>query len=525
MLLKKQKGLVAVEEGSDDHQEDYLTALPCPLLCNILSFLPTKEAVKTSVLSSTWRNVWTTPENLILDAENFLNTQQYSYTNTSHLSETLRFNLKHNRSRAFFRNVNAYFSRLITHLHSNDHPNHKIAKLRVYFTFRRGSYGCNDLARWIAIALDKKVDEIDLRFSETHELSAPYDRGGLLLFPCEVLCNKEPFARAFVNSGLKCVRLAHCVLAPHPAFNPGFVTVTTLNLVEVDLVCGEHVGIVLASCHSLEWLGFSKCYNMEYLRIEDPSCQKLRHLNVNLCYKLEAIVVRSSSLESMEYTGTVFMIDTMFDTPKLKTFSSRMIVGIDPEKDMLRYYKLSSDLPQLETLFLEYTCHMNHHVLFNTMPNMIVPTFPNLRHLIVTKEAVYQQNSWWIEVVLKGCPILTRFDINLWTHMKLFEVELRETRSFLHPCPHSNLKEVTITGIRGDQSEIAVAVYLLQNATQLQKMTIDPRRRVYLGNGKWRNSQVCETWSNGGRHRLHHLLYQEAQRLSSPVKLFFRCQQ
>ncbi|XP_020994877.2 F-box/LRR-repeat protein At4g14103-like [Arachis duranensis] len=510
MQRKKQKEGV-VEEGGD---QDYLTALPAPILCNILSFLTTREAAKTSVLSSTWRNIWKTPNNLVLDAHNFLNPQQDAITNISHHSSaTSRFILKCDRTWAFLNRVNLYLLRL-----SQFDPNFrsKIERLSLYFTFRRGGHGCHDLAQWIGFALDRKVDEIDLCFSESHELSAP-SYGGLLLFPCEVLLNKE---FAFVNSCLKHVRLAHCALAPHPAFNPGFATITTLDLEKVDLVGGEQVQVLLASCHSLEWLRLSECHNMGHLKIEYPSCQKLRHLSVNLCHKLKALVLRSSSLESMEYTGTWYMIETMFDTPNLKSFSCRMVLGSDQGGEMSQYSRLAIDLPQLQTLFLE--CYCMTYVPVNTMANSIVPTFPNLRHLIITKEAVHQQNFCWIEIVLKGCPILTRLDLNIWTHMK-FHVEFRET-SWLQACPHSNLKEVTITGIRGHQSEIEIAVYLLQNARQLQKMIIDPRRRVYLGNGKWSSSQVCQTWNNGGRHRLHHLLYQQAQHLSSPVKFFFCCQ-
>ncbi|KAM0879975.1 hypothetical protein ACQ4PT_033856 [Festuca glaucescens] len=47
---------------------DRLTSLPEGLKCNILSRLNVQEAVRTSILSSTWRNAWTTmPEILLCD--------------------------------------------------------------------------------------------------------------------------------------------------------------------------------------------------------------------------------------------------------------------------------------------------------------------------------------------------------------------------------------------------------------------------------------------------------------------------
>jgi len=82
---------------------------------------------------------------------------------------------------------------------------------------------------------------------------------------------------------------------------------------------------------------------------------------------------------------------------------------------------------------------------------------------------------------------------------------------------HEHLKEVVITGIRGFSSEIEIAIYLLRNATRLEKMTIDPSAKVYLGKGKWDHGDVLGNWSKAGRKRFHKHLNQEAN--SSAVEL------
>ncbi|KAH9803229.1 putative FBD-associated F-box protein [Citrus sinensis] len=60
---RKSRKSVAIKLG-----HDRISSLTDSVLCNILSFLPTDNAVGTSILSSRWRHVWTSLHTLLFDA-------------------------------------------------------------------------------------------------------------------------------------------------------------------------------------------------------------------------------------------------------------------------------------------------------------------------------------------------------------------------------------------------------------------------------------------------------------------------
>ncbi|KAF3788900.1 putative F-box/FBD/LRR-repeat protein [Nymphaea thermarum] len=59
--------LRCLEDGSGRGPEDRLSALPDPLIQLILSFLPTNESARTSVLARRWLHLWTFIPNLHLE--------------------------------------------------------------------------------------------------------------------------------------------------------------------------------------------------------------------------------------------------------------------------------------------------------------------------------------------------------------------------------------------------------------------------------------------------------------------------
>ncbi|ESW25819.1 hypothetical protein PHAVU_003G068100 [Phaseolus vulgaris] len=390
---------------------------------------------------------------------------------------------------------------------SNVEQVQKIYKLSVYFTFGNNTYGSTDLDEWIRFAIKKNVEEIDLCLLE--EENQPTNDASLHVFPCDIVGNEGASGK---KSFLKCLRLAHCVLAPHMSYNHGFSTLTTMELFQVDLKSEVHLQILLSSCSNLQWLGFSECYNMENLRIENPFCQKLKYLNVSLCQQLKKLVLHTTSLETLEYKGRE--VEFVFDAPRLDAFYSLVSDSTACHKELWPILRLPTDLPHLKTLIMQCSCFMGE-VMKIRLPAL---TFPCLRHLEVIKVATLRQDLDWVAIILKTCPILRRLELHLRTY---FCIDDEVSESGWPPrFSHEHLKEVVITGIRGHSSEIEIAIYLMRNATALEKMTIDPSAKVYLGKGKWDHEDVLGNWSKEGREKVHKLLNQEAN--SSAVELLIK---
>ncbi|KAF7825787.1 F-box/FBD/LRR-repeat protein [Senna tora] len=88
LLIKLHKSYSVMAESvskgwkKDDRgvSDDRLSDLPDSLLCHILSFLPTKQVVATSILSNRWRPLWQYTPSFDFDFEDYIHTQIRQYS-------------------------------------------------------------------------------------------------------------------------------------------------------------------------------------------------------------------------------------------------------------------------------------------------------------------------------------------------------------------------------------------------------------------------------------------------------------
>ncbi|XP_020871986.1 F-box/FBD/LRR-repeat protein At1g51370-like [Arabidopsis lyrata subsp. lyrata] len=115
------------------HEEDRLSQLPEPLISEILCQLSTKDAVRTSVLSTRWRNLWQSVPGLDLDSGTFS-------TFDAFVSFADRF---------FYSHKESWIRKLRVNIHNSSHSKsfpirwidavstHRIQHLDVHFAFGR----------------------------------------------------------------------------------------------------------------------------------------------------------------------------------------------------------------------------------------------------------------------------------------------------------------------------------------------------------------------------------------------------
>ncbi|XAR65165.1 hypothetical protein NMG60_11009178 [Bertholletia excelsa] len=489
-----------------EDEEDRLSQLPCNVLSSIFSHLTAREAVRTSVVSTKWRYLWTRClSHITLDVDNMLDQEEFSNPDSLREVEFQKLIVPWKRMLAFLSAADQFVRGLS--------PDHKIERFKVYFSFYRNKYG-GYLDRWISFAISRGVEELELDLLEVdHYLAVPV-RGRIYDFPCDHLIN---------DGNIRQTNLL------------GFNTLKILYLRWVDLRSNDHVSNLLSSCPMLEWLSLHECAGLHCLRIVHPSCARLQYLNVCQCVGLNAIEVRGINIEKFEYKGC--RIDFVFnEVTQLKTVFSHLVQWRMDACDVLTIPSLLNSLPHVETWLLFCSFCKKAELLPHEFP-----TFSKLKTLSIVEIATSQRDLSRLATFLKAFPSLERLELH-----HLFYDDLPRgwvQTSFLSPfyeikqlclcylsqlhtlhsleeegemkrvagCPHERLREVLITGAIGHVHEIEIAVCLLKNAVLLEKMTIDPRPRYYTGEGEWDVAQARGSWMTHGRKKVVECIRSEAR--------------
>lgn len=403
--------------------KDRISALPDALVCHILSFLETKKAVSTSVLSRRWKNLWKSVPILDLDMLDMLDFDE----------EELKI-----------KEACADFGTFVDGVLSSRDNSLDIQ------SFRLGFYLSNDnrdqIDGWIQTAIRHNAVKLDL-YVENED-------SNLFQLPKCVFTSKT-------LEHLKLKSLDYIIYRP-----PTSGCFPSLKFLHIEASPNQE---------SMENL-FSQCPVLEDLTLD---LDETRLKNLNICApKLKRLRVDMITNIFVNYSCNLFVnapelenlhlhIDDLLNCP---LENAKSIVEADiavlfcEEKEGPALFNpvnaLLTQISRVKYLSLSAPC-------FEACD---LPAFDSLNKL---KLALHCYNWEFLGVILKISPNLEDLVLDYET---LSFKECREHQwnppEFVPICLSSHLKTISIKAFKGGRVEMEVAEYLLKNGRSLNKMTI-----------------------------------------------------
>ncbi|KAF7070431.1 hypothetical protein CFC21_075955 [Triticum aestivum] len=274
-----------------------LTNLPTDILCSILSQLPIKEAVRTSILSEQWKCLWHHHPNLVFTLSSMLPIPR---------TLPLTPNDDELRKHEFTQRVDAVLQQ-----HSG------VGVENVQFRAPFEDDQRDQINRWVNFAIASKAKQLIFDFLTASPMRPPYN------FDLRLLDDSN-------SLHLRCKTLFR--------FSQG------TNITDDDLQ------LLVSSCCVLELLGIASCRMLTRVQLSHPS-NPLKHLHVHDCRLLQAMELNFGLVE-LEYSGPSILL-----SPPGTLLLKNMCIELNDMCPSLEYIftKLDNNVPRLEMLTLHCT--------------------------------------------------------------------------------------------------------------------------------------------------------------------------
>ncbi|WZZ38611.1 hypothetical protein YC2023_034870 [Brassica napus] len=404
--------------------EDMISSLPEPLLCHILSFLTTEQAVQASVLSSRWRHIWRWVPRLELDSSDFTDNQACGYF----IDKFLAFQGK---------NYLREFKLTIDH----------------------------DIFGGDASLYEPCLSKVDMRKLERFQVENTFGPVSFDDFPtpltlsvCEALvCLKLHYVR--LNDDLKslslpCLKIMFLEDVVMPSDAAAEALISCSPVLEVLKICLSKDDFVVAlrvcspSLKSFTLKGVERCYVCRHysVLIDAP---KLEYLSLMDYYHFRSFEITSAA-ESFKVDIDVdfaeksnFMLEMMIIYSFLNNFS-----GV---KDMTMSWR---------TLQFIYEIHR-----MSTLPK-----FHDLTRLRAT--VCLNASPELLPMLLESCPNLKHLTLELFIHYPVASIGGLSTVR-LPRCLVSSLESVEIESpVTEEATELDLARCFMRNSTTLKKLVL-----------------------------------------------------
>ncbi|KAL3641292.1 hypothetical protein CASFOL_016260 [Castilleja foliolosa] len=436
---------------SNNHNDkDLISQLSDDLLISIINRLPTKDAVRTSILSNRWRDLYKFTPDIDLSSECLVTS---TLDQNSFVNAVYRFLRLRSGSKICSLDLTYY----LAELHSDDQY-----EPFVYFLGR----------------LLPGIERLSLHSSAAcSELS----------FSCHLI-SQIP---SLTYLSLRCCSLRRAFDHVLTQSN----SLQDLRLISVTVRTGA-LECILANCLSLHSLSMDLCEVPSKLIFRGPNL-KLKSLCVRSCAGVAVIEVCASNLATFEFENTEMVTLRFGNVPKLES------VFIDFENKVTMLYlciKLVSVLPRMKSLIIG--TKGIYQVI--SSQSMGINKCNNLTQLSMHLHSTKRVNLLSLAPFLESCPLLQEF------HLDTEFVEYIDGQDVTRPpAAFQELKKVEITGHSGTKHEIEFALYILKSAINLEQMQISKCSKRYSGHGSWYSGDE-PPWSNRTSKMIHRQLQRQA---------------
>lgn len=396
--------------------------LPTDVLGMILSKLPPKEIVRTSVLSNKWKHIWTICPKLRFDGSTMCGKD---VAGTQHYSQK------------FIGNVNG----VLKQYHGK-----VVEELELQFEY--GVTLAEHLNDWVNFALLSRAKNIalDLLPAKWERHPDPYR------FPIE-LFDSESISR------LQHLQLSSMSFESPSQFN-GFPNLKKLDLHDLR-VTRKDLQDMLSNCLNLEWLSIVRCHLDDELMVLRP-LPRLLYLHVVYC-RISKIEFRATNLQTFVYHGHLI---PFYLGPALALKDARLYLT---GKITLGFALtvLPKLFPSVQNLIFHCTLPLEMHGLQGNSYK-----FSQLKYLQLRIPAwlEYLNNLLSLSSFLSAAPFIEQLEI----HFSV--VELPDGSEAIRRLPratHNHLKNLTITGFAGCMGQVELLVHIAENAPNLETLSID----------------------------------------------------
>ncbi|MBC2899355.1 hypothetical protein CFC21_112204 [Triticum aestivum] len=420
MMKPKRKGL-------------QLTNLPKDILCSILSRLPIKEAVRTSILLEHWKHLWRCHSNLEFSLRSMFPGPRTNGPNDVRPWKDV-----------FIERVDAVLQQ-----HSGAGVDN------IQFQAPCDDEHGDRIEGWVRFATASKTKQLILDFSATHHIEQhPYKIDLRLLDDSK-------------SSHLQSIKLCSVSLKV-PADFKGFRNLKWIFLADTNITDGDLHHLVSNCSGILEFLGIAGCGMLRRLHISHLS-NKLKHLQVYDCRLLQAMEL-NFGLVKLEYRGPSVLL-----SPPGSLLLADICIkleGICTNSLEYMFTKLGHNVPRLEILTLR--CREGKMATLRGK----LHEFVHLKHLRLDLTfgcATRTTDILEFACLLVAAPFLEKLEFHMWLRCQheRYSVGKGHLRS-LPSQPHSQLRSVDITGFYGEKDQLELALHILRDSVVLESMKIDP---------------------------------------------------